>query len=75
MGDLRTNETTEIDYNVRSEHANRLITTLIIARIGNLDKVDEYVGEAEHQDGYGYWNQFATAAELIEDFDLYCEYP
>lgn len=35
--------------------------------------VEEYVGEAEHQDGEGYWDNFRTAAEVCEDFRLYRE--
>lgn len=33
--------------------------------------VEEYIGEAEHQDGEAYWDRFPTLAELLKDFDLY----
>jgi hypothetical protein len=29
---------------------------------------EEYVLEAEHQDGIGFWDNFADASEVIEDF-------
>lgn len=31
----------------------------------------EYIDEAEHQDGEGYWEQFITDADLIIDFTSY----
>jgi hypothetical protein len=34
-------------------------------------QAEEYISEAEHQDGRGYWKNFATAAELMADFRLY----
>ena len=33
--------------------------------------VEEYVQEAEHQDGEDYWDSFGTKAELVKDFRLY----
>ena len=35
--------------------------------------VDEYIGEAEHQDGYGYWNNFKNVKEFVKDFELYVD--
>lgn len=35
------------------------------------DEIAEYVGEAEHQDGDGYWEKFHTLAAAIKDFRLY----
>jgi hypothetical protein len=35
------------------------------------DQVREYVSEAEHQDGDGYWDNFANAGEAYADFKLY----
>lgn len=35
--------------------------------------VAEYINEAHHQDGYGYWDEFADVQELIEDFQLYLD--
>lgn len=35
------------------------------------DIVEEYIGEAEHQDGYGYWDQFGHLEELYSDFTTY----
>lgn len=32
---------------------------------------EEYVLEAEHQDGVGYWDNFTDATEVIEDFKLF----
>jgi len=37
------------------------------------DLLAEYVSEVEHQDGYGYWLQFETAADMKADLDLYCQ--
>ena len=35
--------------------------------------VEEYIGEAEHQDGYAYWlSHFLKTEELGTDFELYC---
>jgi hypothetical protein len=39
----------------------------------------EYVVDAEHQDGYAYWDNFANIHEVINDLGLYIairsEYP
>jgi len=37
------------------------------------DFVQEYIGEAEHQDGYGYWSNFRTQLELLQDCLRYKE--
>jgi hypothetical protein len=31
----------------------------------------EYVDEAEHQDGFGYWQKFKNRDEAVQDFGLY----
>lgn len=36
--------------------------------------VTEYVLEGEHQDGQGYWDNFANALEVIEDFKRFVEF-
>lgn len=36
-------------------------------------KLEEYIREGEHQDGEGYWDNFPTVIESIEDFLLYIE--
>ena len=33
----------------------------------------EYVSEAEHQDGYSYWSNFDSIAEIIDDFNIYVQ--
>lgn len=33
--------------------------------------VEEYITEAEHQDGREYWQYFASAEELEGDFRIY----
>lgn len=33
--------------------------------------VEEYIQEAEHQDGPGYFDQFENADDLLADFDIY----
>lgn len=35
------------------------------------EEVDEYISEAEHQDGESYWSQFANVRDAIADFVLY----
>lgn len=35
--------------------------------------VDDYVGEAEHQEGEEYWLMFADADEAVRDFKLYVD--
>ena len=38
----------------------------------NSEIVEEYIGEAEHQDGYGYWlMHFLKMKELEADFEVY----
>jgi hypothetical protein len=40
------------------------------------DLLAEYITEAEHQDGVGYWDQFASVMEAVEDFErfvAFCE--
>jgi len=37
-------------------------------------RAEEYIQEAEHQDGAGYWDQFADSTEMWEDFRLYLTY-
>lgn len=36
-----------------------------------VDAMQEYMDEAEHQDGYGYWDNFSTPEEAFQDFLLY----
>lgn len=33
--------------------------------------VDEYIREAEHQDGPGYWENFKTMEEIFQDMSRY----
>ena len=35
------------------------------------DLLNDYSDEAEHQDGYQYWNNFETLREFLEDLNLY----
>ena len=35
-------------------------------------RAQEYISECEHQDGYGFWDNFNHFDEVIEDFDRYC---
>ena len=40
------------------------------------DLLSEYITEAEHQDGVGYWDQFETVLDAVEDFKrfvAFCE--
>jgi hypothetical protein len=36
--------------------------------------ITEYVLEAEHQDGVGFWNNFADVMEVIEDFKSFAAF-
>jgi len=36
--------------------------------------ISEYSKEAIHQDGHGYWNNFSTVTELLEDLTLYSRF-
>lgn len=44
------------------------------AHIKNHPKFQEYVREAEHQDGSGYWRYFSSSKELQEDFERYISF-
>lgn len=37
----------------------------------NKEVVKEYIGEAEHQEGTEYWNEFPTIESVMHDFQLY----
>lgn len=34
----------------------------------------EYIDEAEHQDGFGYWANFETVSQVLKDVQLYSSY-
>lgn len=36
-----------------------------------LQDLDTYANEAEHQDGYAYWDQFKDTQTALDDFALY----
>jgi hypothetical protein len=38
------------------------------------DLLAEYIIEGEHQDGVGYWDQFETVLEAVEDFQRFVDY-
>lgn len=52
---------------------NRSIAYLKARFSGQMAIVDEYVEEAEHQEGVEYWLDFESAEELEADFQLYLE--
>lgn len=58
---------------VRSVWGATCIAALTDALPDHLEVIQEYVLEAEHQDGYGYWDQFSTTPEVVDDFNLYME--
>lgn len=43
----------------------------LVCNFGWNSKVREYIAEAQHQDGYGYWAQFESLADVIQDYVLY----
>jgi len=48
-----------------------MIAALYAEYPGMAQEVEQYIGEAEHQDGEGYWENFETLADLFTDFDLW----
>jgi hypothetical protein len=40
---------------------------------GDKELVEEYIKEAEHQDGDAYWQNFTRFEDLYADFELYKE--
>lgn len=40
-------------------------------RRGVLKMLEQYIAEAEHQDGLGYWDQFASPDQVLDDFLSY----
>lgn len=40
---------------------------------GTRSMVEEYINEAEHQDGDAYWLEFKQPDDVLVDFDLYCD--
>ena len=38
------------------------------------DLLAEYICEAEHQDGVGYWDQFECVQDAVEDFKRFVEF-
>lgn len=50
---------------------DKLLSASFIQKYHSATEIKEYVDEAEHQDGYGYWNQFAYPWELYEDMVRY----
>lgn len=35
------------------------------------DRAGQYIAEAEHQEGYGFWDNFETEDELLQDADKF----
>jgi hypothetical protein len=62
----------EIEREERLRMKREAILAAVIAD-GRFNESDirDYVEEAEHQEGIGYWEQFDTADELIIDIELY----
>lgn len=55
-------------------HREKCLELLIKHAIAhdNISKVWEYIGEAEHQDGYDYWSEsFEKPENCMEDFIIY----
>ena len=38
------------------------------------DLLAEYITEAEHQDGVGYWDQFECVQDAVEDFERFVSF-
>ncbi len=39
------------------------------------EQIDDYINEAEHQEGYEYWIQFSSISQLYRDVEMYYSYP
>jgi hypothetical protein len=63
----------DIEMQSRDNHRDEYIVYLRTMFKDNLATVEEYIREAEHQDGEEYWDNFETLEELAEDFKLYKE--
>lgn len=59
----------------RSDYAVRLIMSLGIKYAGTDSEhmVEQYISEAEWQDGVGYWDNFKSEADLFADFELFMQ--
>lgn len=57
--------------NKANEFKTRLVNTA--TGVGRRQDANEYIEEAEHQEGVEYWNQFSDFDELWEDFLLFVE--
>jgi hypothetical protein len=55
---------------VRSMFGEECIRELRSQRAGH-PYLEEYISEAEYQDGVEYWDQYDTVNDVLEDFDLY----
>jgi len=55
---------------IRSMFGEECMRELRSQRAGH-PRVEEYITEAEHQDGVEFWDQFDTVNDVLEDFDLY----
>jgi hypothetical protein len=55
------------------EHRSKMIAELRKSRAADAALVEEYISEAEHQDGTAFWLEFETYADMLTDFDLYKE--
>ncbi len=57
---------------LRSEFGRQCVSKL---RSTHHPRVEEYIAEAEHQDGCGYWDaNFSNLGEMWDDFRLYCRF-
>ena len=61
----------QLDDDVPEDDPHRLKCIKAVREHCSLELADEYINEAEHQDGYGYWKQFDTIPQLLEDVDRY----
>lgn len=50
-----------------------ILTSIGVAEGADMDLLAEYIEEAEHQDGYDYWDNFSNPWEAYKDFLLYKE--
>lgn len=61
-----------LEHNLKTSFLDQVYAYVDHADIDQL--VNEYVLEGEHQDGVGFWNNFANAYEIIEDFKRFVEF-
>jgi hypothetical protein len=65
-----------IDSNNNGENSplrQEMLSLLEFMKVVKVEDAQEYFDEAEHQDGYEYWDIFQSLAEIFEDIVIYVQ--